>query len=122
MQRLFNPIFRNRRFFCSKVSDLKAEVQEIVKIFNIRYFRSWKKQPSVTKVPLNWRRDSPISASTVLIKSNLYSILILTYFKIVAMEERFSLDINNEEAEKIATVNDAVDIFARYMTEKINRE
>lgn len=33
MQRLFNPIFRNRRFFCSKVSDLKAEVQEIVKIF-----------------------------------------------------------------------------------------
>jgi len=38
------------------------------------------------------------------------------------MEERFSLDINNEEAEKIATVNDAVDIFARYMTEKINRE
>jgi acyl carrier protein len=38
------------------------------------------------------------------------------------MEERFNLDINNEEAEKISTVNDAVDIFAKYMTEKINRE
>jgi acyl carrier protein len=38
------------------------------------------------------------------------------------MEERFNIDIDNEEAEKIVTVNDCVDIFAKHMTEKINRE
>jgi acyl carrier protein len=38
------------------------------------------------------------------------------------MEERFNFDIDNEEAEKISTVNDCVDVFAKYMTEKINRE
>ena len=38
------------------------------------------------------------------------------------MEERFNLDITNEEAEKVSTVNDCVDIFAKHMTEKINRE
>ncbi len=38
------------------------------------------------------------------------------------MEERLGFDIQNEEAEKINTVNDAVDIFCRYMVEKINRE
>jgi len=42
--------------------------------------------------------------------------------KVVAMEERFNVDIQNEEAEKIVTVNDAVTIFNKYMTEKINRE
>ena len=30
---------------------------------------------------------------------------------VVALEERFNLDITNEEAEKIQTVNDAVQIF-----------
>lgn len=38
------------------------------------------------------------------------------------MEERFNVDIQNEEAEKIVTVNDAVTVFTRYMTEKVNRE
>ncbi len=38
------------------------------------------------------------------------------------MEERFNVDIQNEEAEKIVTVNDAVTVFGKYMTEKINRE
>ena len=38
------------------------------------------------------------------------------------MEERFGFDINNEEAEKINTLNDAIDIFSRYMIEKINTE
>ncbi len=38
------------------------------------------------------------------------------------MEERFSVDIQNEEAEKIVTVGDAVTVFNKYMTEKVNRE
>ena len=40
---------------------------------------------------------------------------------VVAMEEHFGVDINNEEAEKIQTVNDAIAIFNKYLTEKINK-
>ena len=38
------------------------------------------------------------------------------------MEERFNVDILNEEAEKIINVNDAVSIFTKYMIEKVNKE
>ena len=38
------------------------------------------------------------------------------------MEERLNFDIDNEDAEKIQTVNDCVDVFSKYMVEKINRE
>ena len=40
---------------------------------------------------------------------------------IVAMEEHFNLDISNEEAEKIQTVNDAIAVFNKYLMEKINK-
>ena len=40
---------------------------------------------------------------------------------VVAMEEHFGIDISNEEAEKIQTVNDAIAVFNKYLTEKINK-
>ena len=40
----------------------------------------------------------------------------------MAIEEKFKVDVDNEEAEKITIVGDVVDIFAKHMIEKINRE
>ena len=40
---------------------------------------------------------------------------------VVAMEEHFNLDISNEEAEKIQTDGDAIEVFNKYMMEKINK-
>jgi len=40
---------------------------------------------------------------------------------VVSMEEVFRLDIQDTEAVRISTVNDAIAIFHRYMFEKFNR-
>ena len=40
---------------------------------------------------------------------------------VVTMEEVFRLDIQDNEAVRISTVNDAIAIFHRYMFEKYNR-
>jgi hypothetical protein len=40
---------------------------------------------------------------------------------VVAMEENLGIDISNEDAEKIQTVNEAIAIFNKYMLEKINK-
>jgi len=40
---------------------------------------------------------------------------------VVTMEEVFRLDIQDTEAVRISTVNDAIAIFHRYMFEKFNR-
>lgn len=41
---------------------------------------------------------------------------------VVAMEENFGFDIANEDAEKINNVGTAIEIFNRYMVEKINSD
>lgn len=40
---------------------------------------------------------------------------------VVAMEENFGLDIPNEEAEKISTVQAAINTFYRHLNEKANK-
>lgn len=40
---------------------------------------------------------------------------------IVAMEENLGVDIQDEDAEKIQTVNDAVNIFSKYIAQKVNQ-
>lgn len=40
---------------------------------------------------------------------------------VVAMEENFGVDIQDEDAEKIQTVDDAVKVFAKYVGEKQNK-
>lgn len=41
---------------------------------------------------------------------------------VVAMEETFGFDITNEEAERITTVQEAITVFSKNLTEKINRD
>lgn len=40
---------------------------------------------------------------------------------VVAMEEYFGIDLSNEEAEKIQTVNDAIAVFNKYLTQNVNK-
>ena len=40
---------------------------------------------------------------------------------VVAMEENLGVDIQDEDAEKIQTVDDAVKVFYKYVNEKINK-
>ena len=40
---------------------------------------------------------------------------------IVAMEENFRVDIQDEDAEKIQTVDDAVKIFSKYLSQKMSQ-
>lgn len=40
---------------------------------------------------------------------------------VVAMEENMGLDIPNEEAEKISTVEGAINTFYRHLNEKANK-
>jgi len=40
---------------------------------------------------------------------------------VVAMEENLGVDIQDEDAEKIQTVDDAVNTFSKYVAQKINQ-
>jgi len=40
---------------------------------------------------------------------------------VVAMEENLGVDIQDEDAEKIQTVDDAVNIFSKYVAQKANQ-
>ena len=41
---------------------------------------------------------------------------------VVAMEENFGLNISNEDAEKINSVDKAITIFNKYMVEHLNKD